>query len=820
MDLNTLLQRAQGLTKEKTHSELPGVERTLQQVLQATEELHSRVTQTGAKEIQAQILLGSKGIDLPKLNQKLETLSTGKTFEPSDAVGADTDVCTFLKNERENAIQSVIEDTNKNVSRSPISHRVGYNSIYPLPIPQISDSVSKLRWSNLISNWNEGKTRLLDAVIGPSQNFIDLHRLPEQVVLNPECLPLSCLDRVGQLYAQELCQYNALVLRGSPRPNLVQKYAKLASSFGDVRLTEMWMLLACVTQVNEAPSSSDPIKTRQLRPDFVLHAKAYQERRYRVYISSLVAAASSTDSYQLVRTYVSRFFSGQQTIGLVDTAGGRPLWPLIYYSLRCGAVDTAVDILREAGPSCEDFAQLIADRHAGVVNSKIESKLKLQYANKIRNSTDAYKKAVYCILLGCDTNEVHGEVAKTIDDFLWIRLAMLRPGDAAGYGQLQSLIIESYGEKYFNAAQQPHVYFQALALTGQFEAAIEFLARSEPLRVHAVHMAIALHELGLLGGVRSVSQPLLTIDIADATPLRRLNLARLIRLYVQRFEGTDTAEALHYYYTLRHLHDPRGRNMFLTCVCDLVVDSGVLDTSIFDLIFGQRAPSEDKVSGGLFRQFSCADFDTRTMAGLVADELVTRGSFEMAVRLYDMAGRLNLALKHISILLAQVVQQPPVEGTLRARLSLEAERFSRRLGTRQMDVEPKIYASFTLLQELLKFFDSYHDGKPLLALQQLDHTSLIPKSMRDVDACLANVRRLSGEVIKVIPDVMVAAMDITLTKYKKLHAEAEPASSCSTQQLAEKQRLRERAKAIANMAATMPYCPTNQRLLQLELLMH
>jgi len=63
-----------------------------------------------------QILLGSKGIDLPKLNQKLQALSTGKTFEPVDVAGADTDVCTFLKNERENAILSVIEDTNKNVS--------------------------------------------------------------------------------------------------------------------------------------------------------------------------------------------------------------------------------------------------------------------------------------------------------------------------------------------------------------------------------------------------------------------------------------------------------------------------------------------------------------------------------------------------------------------------------------------------------------------------------------------------------------------------------------------------------------------------------
>lgn len=37
-----------------------------------------------------------------------------------------------------------------------------------------------------------------------------------------------------------------------------------------------------------------------------------------------------------------------------------------------------------------------------------------------------------------------------------------------------------------------------LALTGQFESALEFLARSERFKVHGVHIAIALHELHLL----------------------------------------------------------------------------------------------------------------------------------------------------------------------------------------------------------------------------------------------------------------------------------------------------------------------------------
>lgn len=796
MDLNTLLQRAQNLNNDaKAECELPAVERTLQQVLRATTELHSRVTQTGCKEIQAHILLGSKGVDLPKLNQKLEALSARKTFEPLD-VKADTDVRTFLKNERENAILSVIEDTKKN----------------------ISDSANKQRWASMNKVWNEEKTRLLDALIAPSQNFIDLQRLPEPTIVNPLCQPRSCLDPLELVYAQELRHYNELLLKSSHRPNLVQKFAHLSQSFGDCRLTDMWTLLACVTQISE-PLRSDPIKSRQQRPEFVTHAKSYLERRYRVFMCSQVGGSYANNSYQLVVAYVNHRFRAQQTIGLVDTVREIPLWPLVYYGLRCGAVKVAVEFLREAGSSHDEFAQLVADRNAGETNSKIENQLRLQYANKIRNSTDAYKKAVYCILLGCDVNEVHGEVAKTIDDFLWMRLAMIQPGDADNYGKLQSMILEQYGEKYFNARQQPYLYFETLALTGQFEAAIEFLARQDENRAHAVHMAIALFELGLLGSARSVSQPLLSIDIKDPQPLRRLNLTRLIRQYVQRFERTDTSEALHYYYTLRCLKDSKGRNMFMACVCDLVVDSGVFDTTIFDLIFGKRQSSDQNdVNSGLFRQFECPEFDTRTMAAQVGDELAALGNFEMSARLYEMAGKYNLAVKHICILLAQVVHLPTLGGSLRERLGQEAQRFNQLLASDSIDVEPKMKSSFVLLQDLLIFFNFYHDGKFNAALDLLRQTQLVPNTLDDVDVVLGNVKQLSGEVIKVLPDVIVAAMEIAQKQYKQLKA-----GSGSSLEQTQMQQLRQRAKALSNMAATMPYRlpnDTNKRLIELELDMH
>lgn len=61
------------------------------------------------------LLFGSKGIDLQQISQKLETLSSKRTFEPLQPI-ADSDVESFLRNERENSILVLIEDVNKNVS--------------------------------------------------------------------------------------------------------------------------------------------------------------------------------------------------------------------------------------------------------------------------------------------------------------------------------------------------------------------------------------------------------------------------------------------------------------------------------------------------------------------------------------------------------------------------------------------------------------------------------------------------------------------------------------------------------------------------------
>lgn len=200
-------------------------------------------------------------------------------------------------------------------------------------------------------------------------------------------------------------------------------------------------------------------------------------------------------------------------------------------------------------------------------------------------------------MLTCDPHDGHVELMRTIDDFLWLQLSILRLNENRHYDieqltypGLQSLILDKYGENYFNAREKAPLYFQVLALTGQFESAIEFLSRTDANRAHAVHMAIALNELCMLGTPSSVQAPLLSCEPDDPAPMKRLNLVRLIVMYAKCFELTDTAQALQYYYLLRNFKDPKGGNVMLNCVCDLLVENS--DDQMLALVFGYEDPTD------------------------------------------------------------------------------------------------------------------------------------------------------------------------------------------------------------------------------------
>lgn len=63
------------------------------------------------------LLLGSKGVDLPKIIQKLESISTKRTFEPIEPI-EEVNLNGVLDNELQNCILTIFETGFNNVFMS------------------------------------------------------------------------------------------------------------------------------------------------------------------------------------------------------------------------------------------------------------------------------------------------------------------------------------------------------------------------------------------------------------------------------------------------------------------------------------------------------------------------------------------------------------------------------------------------------------------------------------------------------------------------------------------------------------------------------
>lgn len=121
------------------------------------------------------------------------------------------------------------------------------------------------------------------------------------------------------------------------------------------------------------------------------------------------------------------------------------------------------------------------------------------------------------------------------------------------------------------------------------------------------------------------------MDPVDEKPARRLNLARLIMIYVRSFELNCPNEAMHYFYMLRKYTNCNNENMFIVSVADLVLES-----KCYEQILGRISKNGVRTKG-LIDQFLSPEITTEAIAKMVADRLMGKGFYEEAIDVYDIA---------------------------------------------------------------------------------------------------------------------------------------------------------------------------------------
>jgi len=786
-DFGDLLASAEQLTADidgGRAGDLPRVERSLRHILDSGQSLLRSTVSQGNQDAKASILLGSKGVDLPSLSTKINSIQNVDLIQETE-VTPSTDIAGFLKSERENAILSLLEETKR----------------------ETQETMEKLHWESVYREWENDKQRILAAVAGGGADpgLADLTISKGEITrLHDSTLAgRSSLSQLELQYSKKVVAYNQAVAAGGIRPDLTSSLGSLFPEDGNQEISVLWDYVSKMADLSSGRPSSE----------IVFKAREYLESAYTKFIKLTVFSNLSNASlggvpgtYNLVRSYLQvRVPSSTPGLddGLVD---GVPVWALIYYCLRCGDLGAASDAARQAGPGLGDVHTLLQELNAATdrrLSPQTESIVRIQYRRSVRQSSDPFKRAVYCVLAACDPQEEHPEIATSLDDYLWLKLCQVREeesGDSLTLTGLQTLLTEEYGETHFNAAEQPLLYFQVLFLTGQFETAIDFLFRTgDPLSVHAVHIALAFFELNLLNRPDSIQAPLLSREAADKPASRRLNVARLVMLYVKHFESTDPREALQYFYFLREMKGGRSDNLFMSCVGELVLESRE-----FDLLLGQLM-SDGSRTPGLVDKFGDL-VDTGKIIEFVAADSEERGLLEDAVQLYDLANKYSRVVELLNKLLSQVISAPPISESNRDRIQRQSVNIARRYKSLGVSGGREATSTLFLLLDLATFFDLYHAGRHTDALDTIEKVKILPLKQSEVDYNVSGFKLLDDSIRRNIPDLLLATMTMLHNLFK-------------TQQA---QSTRDKARCLIMYAGMIPYRlpgDTTSRLVQMEVLM-
>uniref|UniRef100_A0A8C2JPW2 Nuclear pore complex protein Nup93 n=1 Tax=Cyprinus carpio TaxID=7962 RepID=A0A8C2JPW2_CYPCA len=710
-----LLQQAEQLAAEtEAVSELPHVERNLQEIQQAGERLRSLFSLVS-------ILLGSRGLDIFHISQRLESLSAATTFEPLEPV-KDTDIQGFLKNERDNALLSAIEESRRRT--------------FLLAEEYHRDS--------MLVQWEQVKQRVLHTLLGAGEDALDFSQEVEPSFVSEVGVPgRSALNNVEVAYSRQ-------------------------------NVSDMWLMVKQMTDVLLVPAK-DTLKCRvsvDMQMAFVRQALQFLENSYKNYTMVTVFGnlhqaqlGGVPGTYQLVCSFLNiklpTPLPGMQD-GEVE---GHPVWALIYFCLRCGDLSAAMQVVNRAQHQLGDFKiwfQEYMNSPDRRLSPATENKLRLHYRRVLRNSADPYKRAVYCLIGKCDIGDNHGEVADKTEDYLWLKLNQVC-FDEDGITCVALFKLFSAGESHFSASHQPFLYFQVLFLTAQFEAAIAFLFRVERLRSHAVHVALVLYELKLLLKSSGQSAQLLSQEAGDPPMVRRLNFIRLLMLFTRKFESTDPREALQYFYFLRNEKDSQGENMFMRCVGELVIESRE-----FDMLLG-RLEKDGSRKPGVIDKFAG---DTRAIITKVASEAENKGLFEEAVKLYELAKNADKVLELMNKLLSPVIAQVGEPQSNKERLKNMAMAIAERYRTNGIAGEKSVDSTFYLLLDLMTFFDEYHAGHIDRAYDVIERLKLVPLSQDSVEERVAAFRNFSDEIRHNLSEVLLATMNILFTQYKRLKGAA------------------------------------------------
>ncbi|KAH8548252.1 Nup93/Nic96-domain-containing protein [Umbelopsis sp. PMI_123] len=411
--LKQLFEKSQLLTTSVNESELPYIERRLDQIESQSKNLLDETSKLPQKphdiNSRAHFLLANAGVNTHQLVNDLNAIQLDQSLEPVASLYS-TDIEGFLRHAHQDTVANVLDDS---------QDLPGCETVKDILKEQTKgDSKSD------VSTGNEE----MDGVAQDSWN------LPTYT----KGSNLLAAIRKRNLQAIAANQQDSKKTEQIDKP----QQAKDSSSSPDSKPANVWQLIDRLLAA-KSDSRNDP-KQIQQNMELVKTSKAFLEEQFLLFVDDtlskhvLEAKIGGIPSVaNRIRGYMNIALkrSGFWTTPRLEVLHDIPIWAYVFFLFRAGRADVALEFvgrneaLFKSEPQFIYYLQEyladpnhITSKHTR--NTILENYRRLCYTGQ---GSDPYKIALFKILGRCEMYKKNlPEVTPSIEDYLWLQLSTIR----------------------------------------------------------------------------------------------------------------------------------------------------------------------------------------------------------------------------------------------------------------------------------------------------------------------------------------------------------------------------------------------------------
>eukprot|EP01080_Neovahlkampfia_damariscottae_P000905 gene905-9815_t len=742
MSLKELLQKSQQLGETDSF-----VHKNLESVHEQTKKLSKKILQT-TDQSKADRLLSRRGFDVEKYRRGPSKMDLKTSFEPQEP-RSETDIEGTLKHEIDMIMITAIEETKKHTSEESFRNFI----------------VSSDRdWENAKKDFRQkvdlhlysiGETSTLSTSV-----IMDNSRINESfetIGFTPGKRGKSSLDFKMTGYSSVIYQFNKKRRTDDEFPifeklqeSFNQSESSLAKSF------EMNEIFRMIKKIVDEPEN---IKNGKKTPTPSLmnkNAIQYLQEQYQKHLRDVVeqnTSAKKLSKKDLIRSYLEIRFKKPTWPKQFTIVSNYPIWGMIYYALRCGFMDLALDISKSNAVSevFQTALELLSQER------DLPNDLRTQISSEYKSSKNLFQQTVFLIVGKCDPSKVIKQVTDKTEDWIWFKLSTIQEKEGNTLQSVQKIITESGPDHFCPQGKHILLYFKLLILTQQFEEAIAYLCSFETYVAESIHFAIGFNYYKILKKNDKIQSKILEDG--------KINFNFLIKCYVRQFAHTNLRETVSYFYLIE---EKKIRNQFIK---DLILESKDISTLLgyINLQNGIRKP-------GCLEEFFEKD-DLINILKLTCDEYEKNGRYDTAIHLNFLLEYFsdstqsdsNYYLQNILSIINKELSEVLLGGRNRKEIIQLAQEINKQFGGK---LERKLssfekYETFHLLFKLIQYFDLYLGNKYSDCLNSMENIALIPMNEDERDEKIDKYKRVDKLIQSKYSEIIYTLMDCLFQLYSK-----------------------------------------------------